>query len=166
MIKLQTDSLDRYEGVQAEIHHASQFDETTTVCTTHLGKINMSKEDALKTKVQLLLIDQSTTRGKLLDGTDCKILPDRGATRVVCQSNFISEINPYMDSLSLLLKPKLFKLEMEQVLTFFIIFIIITIEGHIFEFYTVVSETHDNVNVVLGVKTFVELEVELSMREL
>ena len=34
-----------------------------------------------------------------------------------------------------------------------------------FEIYTMVSEIYDNVDVVLGVKTFVELEAEICMRE-
>ena len=41
-----------------------------------------------------------------------------------------------------------------------------TIQGHIFEIYAMVSEIHDNVNLVLGVKNFVELEGEISIREL
>ena len=41
-----------------------------------------------------------------------------------------------------------------------------TIQGHIFEIYVMVSEIHDNVNLVLGVKTFMELDGEISMREL
>ena len=34
-----------------------------------------------------------------------------------------------------------------------------------FEIYTMVSEMHDNVDLVLGVKNFVESEGEISMRE-
>ena len=42
--------------------------------------------------------------------------------RVLCQNNIISEINPCMDCLSLVQKAKLFKYEMEQVLTFYSLF--------------------------------------------
>ena len=35
-----------------------------------------------------------------------------------------------------------------------------------FEIYTIVSEIHDNIDSVLGVKDFVELEGEMSIREL
>ena len=35
-----------------------------------------------------------------------------------------------------------------------------------FEIYSMVSETHGDVDLVLGVKYFVELEAELSIREL
>ena len=34
----QADSLHRYEGVQAEIHQVSQFDDSSAVGTTCLGK--------------------------------------------------------------------------------------------------------------------------------
>ena len=48
----------------------------------------------------------------------------------------------------------------------FIIPIFITIHGHMFEIYTMVSEIHDNVNLILGVKNVIELEAEINMREL
>ena len=35
-----------------------------------------------------------------------------------------------------------------------------------FDIYTIVAEIHENVNLVLGVNTFVEIEGEISMREL
>ena len=44
--------------------------------------------------------------------------------------------------------------------------IIITIQGHMFDIYSMVSEMHDNVDWVLGVKDIVELEAEKSIREL
>ena len=49
---------------------------------------------------------------------------------------------------------------------FFIIPIMITIQGHMFEIYTMVPEIHDNVDFLLGVNNFVELEGEISMRYL
>ena len=42
--------------------------------------------------------------------------------------------------------------------------IIITIQGHMFEIYTMVYEIHDNIDLVLGVKYFIELGAEISMR--
>ena len=49
---------------------------------------------------------------------------------------------------------------------FFIIPIIFTIQDPIFEIHRMVSEIHDNVDQVLCVKHFVELEAKLSMRDL
>ena len=46
----------------------------------------------------------------------------------------------------------------------FIIPIIITIQGHMFDIYSMVSEIHDSVDLVSSVKTFVQLEVEISIK--
>ena len=53
----------------------------------------------------------------------------------------------------------------ESVNTLFIIPIIMTIQGHMFEIYMMVSDIHDNVDSVFGVKNFEEVEGE-SRREL
>ena len=55
---------------------------------------------------------------------------------------------------------------MEKVLTFCLLIHYNTIEGHIFEIYTMVSEIHDNIDLVLGIKIFFELQEETSMGEL
>ena len=41
---------------------------------------------------------------------------------------------------------------------FFIIPLIIDVHGHRFEIYTLVSEIHENVDLVLGIKNVFELE--------
>ena len=41
-----------------------------------------------------------------------------------------------------------------------------TIQGHMLEVYTVVSEIYNNVDLVLDIKNFVQVEVEISMRQL
>ena len=43
---------------------------------------------------------------------------------------------------------------------------IIIIQDHIFEIYTIVSEIHDNVDLVLRVKSLVQLEVEMNLGDL
>ena len=75
------DYLDRYESVQAETHQVRQFDESSVVCITYLGKVNMSREDVPKAQEQFLLTDQSTTIGTLLGGTTYKIYLDSGGTK-------------------------------------------------------------------------------------
>ena len=44
--------------------------------------------------------------------------------------------------------------------------VIITIQGHLFEIYAIRSGIHDNVDLVLRVISFVELEGKISLREL
>ena len=47
---------------------------------------------------------------------------------------------------------------MDSLLVLFIILIVIDIHGHTFEIYTLVSEIHENVNLVFGIKNIFELE--------
>ena len=53
----------------------------------------------------------------------------------------------------------------QSVSILFIVAIIITIQDHMIEIYPMVSEIHGNVDLVLRVKSFVELEGEINMRE-
>ena len=46
----------------------------------------------------------------------------------------------------------------QYVSMFFIILVIVEIAGHRFEIYTLVSEIHDNIDLVLGIKNIFELE--------
>ena len=47
----------------------------------------------------------------------------------------------------------------------FIIPVIVDIHGHIFEIYTLVSEIHENVDLVLGIKNVFELEDVINSRD-
>ena len=53
----------------------------------------------------------------------------------------------------------------QYVSVFFIIPVIVEISGHRFEIYTLVSEIHDNIDLVLGIKNVVELEDIFNSRE-
>ena len=46
------------------------------------------------------------------------------------------------------------------------LFFPIIMTGHMFEIYTIISEIHDSVYLVLGVKNFVELEGEIRLRDI
>ena len=47
----------------------------------------------------------------------------------------------------------------------FIILVIVDIHGHRFEIYTLVSEIHENVDLVLGIKNVFELEGVINSRD-
>ena len=64
------------------------------------------------------------------------------------------------------LKTKFSSRKLKKANILFIIPIIIIIQGHIFGIYIINSEIHDNVNLLLGVKTFAECEGEINMRNL
>ena len=97
--------------------------------------------------------------GKLLDGTECQILLDTGASK-----SFMSKSH-YMQCKSLHSVPKFAsKTQRIQVVNgqfasvLFAIAVIVDIHGHRFEIYTLVSEIHENVDLVLGIKNIFELE--------
>ena len=55
--QFQVDYLDRYEGVHAEIHQVSQFDESSAVRTTYLSKVNMLRKNAPMAQEHFTLTD-------------------------------------------------------------------------------------------------------------
>ena len=99
------------------------------------------------------------TSGKLLDGTECQLLLDTGASKSFMSRSF------YMCCKSLHTLPK-FASKTQRihvgngqfVSVLFIIPIIIDVHGHRLEIYTLVSEIHENVDLVLGIKNVFELE--------
>ena len=75
--------LDRYEGVKSEIVDATRFDENSDLSTTYLGKINMNWDKDLIVEEKFPLSKSGYTVGKLMDGTECKILLDTGACKSI-----------------------------------------------------------------------------------
>ena len=103
---------------------------------------------------------------KLLDGTEWQILLDTGAS-----ISFMSKSH-YMCCKSLNSLPK-FASRMQRiqvgngqfVSVLFINHIIVDIHGHRFEIYTFVSEIHENIDLVLGIKNVFELEGVINSRD-
>ena len=97
--------------------------------------------------------------GKLLDGTGCQILLDTGASKsFMSKSHYL-----HCKSLHSLSKfaSKTQRIQVgngHYVSVLFVIPIIIDIHGCRFEIYTLVSEIHENVDLVLGINNVFELE--------
>ena len=73
--------LDKYDGIQAEIPQVNEFDESTDLSTTYLGKTDMTREYVIKAEERFLISGQGYLNGKLLDQTECSILIDTGASK-------------------------------------------------------------------------------------
>ena len=104
--------------------------------------------------------------GKLFDGTECQILLDTGTSR-----SYISKLY-YLRCKSLQSLPKFaFKTQRTQVgnghyvVVFFIIPVVIDICGQRFEMFRLVSEIHENVDLVLGIKNIFEIEGIINSQE-
>ena len=96
--------------------------------------------------------------GKLMDGTECQILIDTGASRSFMSKSY------YLHCRALHSLPKFAsktqKIQVgngQYISVLFIIPVIKEIAGHRFEIYTLVSEIYDNVYLVLGIKNVFEL---------
>ena len=73
--------LDIYEDIYAEMVYASKFDENSDLSTTYLEKTDMTKNTKIKAEERFPITGQGFASGKLLDGMECQILLDTGATK-------------------------------------------------------------------------------------
>ena len=164
--RLKEEYLDRYEGVKPEILSSTRFNENSDLSMTYLGKVNATKENKITTEEKIPISDQGYTTEKLLDDTKCEILLDTGASK-----SFMSK-SPYLHYQSLHSLPKFAsKTQRIQVgngqcvSVLFVIPVIVDIHDHRFEVYTLVSEIHKNVDLVLGIKNVFELEGVINSQE-
>ena len=79
--KVKSNYLDVYDGGYAEVISTNRFDEDTDPSSTYLGQIGMSRKTEVKAEESFAMNAAGHTRGELLDGTDCKILIDTGASK-------------------------------------------------------------------------------------
>ena len=157
---LQNEYLDMYEGIQLDIVSSSRFDENSDISMTYLGKTGQEEsQDKLKAEESFPISENGYTLGRLLDGTKCQLLLDTGASESFMSKSF------YMHCQSLHTLPK-FTASTQRIQVgngqcisvLFIIPVIIEVHGHRFKIYTLVSEIHENVDLVLGIKNVFELE--------
>ena len=156
--------LDKYDGVQAEIAQVTRFDKSTDLSTTYLGKTDVTWEYVIKAEEKFPISGQGYTNGKLLDQTECIILIDTVASKSYMSKSY------YMRCKSLHALAKFASTTQrvqvgngQYVVVLFVIPVIADIHGHKFEVFTLVSEIHDNVDLVLGMKNIFGLEGVIDM---
>ena len=79
--RLKEEYLDRYEGVKSEILSTTRFDENPDLSTTYVGRVNVARENKITAEEKFLKPEQGYTTGRLLDGTECQIQLDIGASK-------------------------------------------------------------------------------------
>ena len=157
--KLKSEYLDVYEGVYAEIVCTNWFDESSDLSTTYLGQVNVTRDTEVRAEEKFPITARGYIRGELLDGTDCEILTDTGASKSFMSKSY------FMRCKSLHTLPKFTSSTQgiqvgngQYVGVLFVIPVILIIREHRFEVFTLVSEIHENVDLVLGIKNIFELE--------
>ena len=97
--------------------------------------------------------------GKLMDGTECQILLDTGASKLFMSKSYYLHCKALHSLPKFASKTQRIQVDNGQhVSVLFIIPVIVEIAGHTFEIYTLVSGIHDNVDLVLGVKNLFKLK--------
>ena len=162
--KLQEEYMEIYEGIHSDIVSSDRFNKNSDISTTYLGKIENDK-DELKAE-SFPISENGYTLGRLLDGTKFQLLLDTGGSKSFMSKSF------YMQCKSLHTLPKFAsttkRIQVGNghcVSVLFIIPVIVGIHGHRFKIYTLVSEIHENVDLVLGIKNIFELEGVINTRD-
>ena len=70
-----------YEDIYAEMVYAGKFDEKSDLSMTYLGPSDMTRNTRIKAEERFPITGQGFASGKLLDGMECQILLDTGATK-------------------------------------------------------------------------------------
>ena len=158
--------LDIYEGVYVEMVYANKFNENSDLSTTYLGQTKMTRDTKIKAKKRFPITGQGFASGKLLDGMECQILLDTGATKSYMSKSY------YLQCKTLHALPKFssntWRIQVgngQYVSVLFVIPVIINIHRYRFEIFTLVSKIHDNVDLVMGMKNIFELEGVIDLQD-
>ena len=73
--------LDAYKDIYVEMVYANKFNENSDLSTTYLVQTEMKRDTKIKTEERFPITGQGFALGKLLNGTECQILLDTGATK-------------------------------------------------------------------------------------
>ena len=126
----------------------------------------MTRDQIIKAEEKFTISGQGFMDGKLLDNTECSILIETGASKSYMSKSY------YMQCKSLHALPKFASTTQrvqvgngQCVVVLFVIPVTVDIHGHRFEVFTLVSEIHDNVDLVSGMKNVFELEGVIDMQD-
>ena len=154
-IKLCEEYLDMYEGIQLELVYTSRFNENSDLSTTYLGRLDKARVNKLKMEESFPISEHGYTTGRLLDGTECQLLLDTGASKSFMSKSFYMQYKSLHSLPKFASKTQRIQLGNGQCVNIlFMIPIIIDVHRHRFEIYTLVSEIHENVDLGLGIKMY------------
>ena len=163
---LQEEYMDIYEGIHSEVVSSNRFDENSDISTTYLGRVDKGNQKKLKAEESFPISEHGYTLGRLLDGTECQLLLDMGASKSFMSKSFYMQCKLLHSSPKFASRTQRIQVGNGQcVNVLFIIPVIVDKHGHRFEIYTLVSVIHENVDLVLGIKNVFELEGIINSRD-
>ena len=123
-----------YEGIESEILSTTGFDENSDLSTTYLGKADRSKNNKIKAEESFPISEQGYTMGKLLDGTECQILLDTGASKSFMSKSYYMCCKSLHSLPKFISKTQRIQVENGQFVSVLLKFqVIVDIHGHRFE---------------------------------
>ena len=79
--------MDVYEEIYVEGVMTSKFDENIDL-STYLGRIDMKREDVMKAEESFPISEQGFVMGRVLNGEECQILLDKGASKAYMSKSY------------------------------------------------------------------------------
>ena len=86
--------------MKSEILKTTRFDENSNLSTAYLGKTNMIRDHKMVVEEIFSMSEQGYKTGKLLDCTECQLLLDTGASKLIMSKSH------YLHCKSLHFEPK------------------------------------------------------------
>ena len=86
--KLHEEYMDIYQGIQSETVCATRFDENSNLSMTYLGRVDKENKNKLRVEESFPISEHGYTSGRLLDGTECQLLLDTGASKSFMLKSF------------------------------------------------------------------------------
>ena len=158
--------MDVYDEIYAEVVTTSKFDENVDFSKTYLGRIDMKREEVMKAEESFPITEQRFVMGKLLNGEECQILLDMGASKSYMSKSYYLRCKALHNLPKFASKTQGIQVGNGQYVgVLFVILVIVEINGHRLEVFMLVSEIFDNVDMVLGIKNLFELEGVIVSRE-
>ena len=108
--------LDVYEDIYAKMVYASKFDENSDLSMTYLGQADMTRSSKIKAEERFPITGQGFASGKLLEGTECQILLDTGATKSYMSKSYYLRCKTLHGLPNFLQTHKEYKWEMDNML--------------------------------------------------
>ena len=67
---------------------------TLNLSTMYLGRVDKENQNKLKAEESFPILEHGYTSGRLLDGTECQLLLDMGASKSFISKSFYMQVTP------------------------------------------------------------------------
>ena len=130
-----------------------------------MGGVKKGSNSKLRAEESFPISEHEYTSGKLLDRTECQLLLDMGASNSFMSKSYYMQCKSLHSLRKFASKTQRIQVGNGQCVSVLLVIPVIRdIHGHRFEIYTLVSEIHENLDLVLVVKNVFKLEGVINSR--